>query len=110
MLARDDYVMDNLAELSNHYISKDVFYSGFEYSSGGKHQHVVCPANTYFNGEECLANPLKHFEILTSTQLNETSNDLDWTLEVKPFSFIANDREFEYIWEFHNPILNFLAI
>ena len=73
MMARDDYVIENLASLNNQYISKGVSFSGFEYSSGGEYTHIVCPANTYFDGKDCLANPLKHFEILTSTKLNETT-------------------------------------
>lgn len=71
MMARDDYLIENLASLNNQYISKAVSFSGFEYSPGEGYTHVVCPANTYFDGNDCLANPLKHFEILTSTKLNE---------------------------------------
>ena len=67
MMARDDYILENLAYLSNHYIVKEVSYNGLEYISGSEYIHVVCPPNTYFDGTDCLANPLKHFEILTST-------------------------------------------
>lgn len=69
MLARDDYHIDNLAFMVNKYIPPDVAFTNFEYISGdsGPYIHIVCPPNTYFNGKECLANPLKHFELLTST-------------------------------------------